>query len=36
MRKIDESKARWMVREKRKETPNNEMAKAMKVFVRRT
>ena len=35
MRKIDESKARWIVREKRKGTPNREIAEAMKVSVRR-
>ena len=35
MRRIDESKARWIVREKRKGRPNREIAGAMKVSVRR-
>ena len=35
MRKVDESKARWIVREKRKGTSNRRIAEAMKISVRR-
>lgn len=35
MRKVDESKARRIVREKRKGTPNRKIAEAMMISIRR-